>query len=649
MLGGVIAEFLAKVGFQTDDSSMSNALSKVKGFGIAVGVAAGTAVAGILAIANKYDELGASSDALRISADHLAELRYAAEEAGSSAEALNASLAGMISTRPYITDTAKALEEARGRMAGMGKAARELYAQRMGIDPALIPMLTADVGALTAEYRSMAGVAGIGAQAAAESARSLLAEITRLKAMAGLVADAVGVALFDKLREGFEGLRRKITENFDRIRATLETFLALVLRVAGSAMAFIGRLIEWVMNLADAFLGLDKSQKIAAAAVVGLLAAWRLLNAGFLATPLGWIVAGLIGLIALIDDFQTYLEGGKSLIDWGPWAGTIEKVWGLLKPLVGLLKGQFVGALTLIGAAVRATVDLIIGLVDIAGNVVKGVVALVTGDWQGAVDAWMAIGETMAGTFLAIWHGLAEGIAGYFGEAGAAFKAAFPDFTAWGERAVAVITGVAAILFQPIAVALGHLSAQVDRFIAFVKAVFSGDLQGAVDAGKAIIVGFADGWIATIKAMIDTLLSLFKPMWAGIEAAFPDFAGWAERSGKAIADSIGSALRWVGDQARKVLDFLPDSVLDAVGLGSAPKIDQPPVTPDLSAPALTPASVSAGPGAASDPEARPVTINQKTEITVTTTGDAMAAGRAVAREQDGAAANAARYMTGAMR
>lgn len=69
----------------------------------------------------------------------------------------------------------------------------------------------------------------------------------------------------------------------------------------------------------------------------GLLVAWRLLNTAFMSSPLGMITTLIIALGLLLDDYQTWKEGGKSLIDWGKWKTEIDqavKMIGDLKKTV---------------------------------------------------------------------------------------------------------------------------------------------------------------------------------------------------------------------------------------------------------------------------------------------------------------------------
>jgi similar to bacteriophage protein. putative transmembrane protein len=134
---------------------------------------------------------------------------------------------------------------------------------------------------------------------------------------------------------------------------------------------------KWILKLGQVFTNtfrfLNKvisstiGWKAALLILVGVLAVVkRAMLAAFLTNPIGWVILLIGGLILLIDDLMTYLDGGESLlgdywkpfIEWGKKAiawfksvkPTIERVFnGAVKTIVGF--GQAViGILTSIGA-----------------------------------------------------------------------------------------------------------------------------------------------------------------------------------------------------------------------------------------------------------------------------------------------------------
>lgn len=134
---------------------------------------------------------------------------------------------------------------------------------------------------------------------------------------------------------------------------------------------------KWILKLGQVFTNtfrfLNKvisstiGWKTALLILVGVLAVVkRAMLAAFLTNPIGWVILLIGGLILLIDDLMTYLDGGESLlgdywkpfIEWGKKAitvykgiePTIKQVFnGAVKVIMGF--GQSViGILTSIGA-----------------------------------------------------------------------------------------------------------------------------------------------------------------------------------------------------------------------------------------------------------------------------------------------------------
>ena len=95
-----IAEFFASVGFQADERSLKSALTKVAAFGASVSVLAGGVFASLVGIAKAEADIAAQADKLGTSSERLEELRYVAEQTGSSADKLTAALESIASNKP---------------------------------------------------------------------------------------------------------------------------------------------------------------------------------------------------------------------------------------------------------------------------------------------------------------------------------------------------------------------------------------------------------------------------------------------------------------------------------------------------------------------------------------------------------------------
>lgn len=437
MAAVTIAEFLASVGFKADEGSLKSALAKVAGFGAAISIAAGAAFAGIMRIAEGEVALAKQADSLGVPIQKLEELNYVAEQTGASAETVAAALGGLKDKYPHIKDTSVLLERVGERMRGMNDQAAKLYAKRMGIDPTLVPMLTRDVSALRDEFSSMYAVAGRDARQAAEDSKAFMGELGKLKTMSALLVKSVSGAFLGKLRGDIEHLRRVVMENFGKIKRMFEVIIAVVLRVGGAVGAFVRRVVTWASQLVGWYDKLDDGQKKLVQGIVLFIAAWKLLNAGFLATPLGMVVAGLAAVVGLIDDYLTYMEGGESYFDWGPWAASIEGVRRAVSAAIDKVvtfcrenEKLFTAIAWGVGIslAIKAVLLALTGIIGGVAGAFRLLFGILRANPLGIILTLAALvieyWEPIKEFFAHLWDGVAE---------------AFPDFAAWAEGAVASV------------------------------------------------------------------------------------------------------------------------------------------------------------------------------------------------------------------
>ena len=437
MVTAKIAEFLASVGFQADEKSLKTSLLKVAGFAVAVKLATVGVYAALTRVATGEVEIARKAEQLGTTTERMRELGYIAEQTGGSMDAVISTMEGLVNKNPRIRDAAKALDVVAARMRSLNEQQQKAYAKRMGIDPTLIPALTRDVSALKAEFKAMYAVAGTDGKAAAEASRSFLAEINKLSTVAGMLARSVAVAFLGKIRKDIEHLRRVVMENFSKIKRVLELVIAVVLRIAAVIGAMGYRIIKWVSALVDWFDNLDDGQRKVVVGAAALLAAWKLLNLGFLATPLGMIISGLLAIIALVDDYQTYMEGGRSYFDWGPWTDTIEEVSSAISAAVKGV-GKFVSENRGLFAAIGKSIGIVLamkGAVMAVAGAFSGVSTIVKVLW--ALLRANPLGLLLTLAVLVITHW--EDVEKFFIDMWAKVEKHFPNFAQWAKDAVAFI------------------------------------------------------------------------------------------------------------------------------------------------------------------------------------------------------------------
>src|SRR4051812_3077747 len=102
-----------------------------------------------------------------------------------------------------------------------------------------------------------------------------------------------------------------------KIQSALERFIKFIF-AAFEAITTLGERIWSILErVYDFFKKLHDATDGWSTIIIGVIAAWKLLNLSFLATPLGMVLALAVALLALYDDLKTFVEGGQSLINWG--------------------------------------------------------------------------------------------------------------------------------------------------------------------------------------------------------------------------------------------------------------------------------------------------------------------------------------------
>ena len=424
-----IAEFFASVGFQADERSLKSALTKVAAFGASVSVLAGGVFASLVGIAKAEADIAAQADKLGTSSERLEELRYVAEQTGSSADKLTAALESIASKNPRIKDTAAAFDLVSDRMRGMSELQRKLYAQRLGIDPTLIPMMTDDVAGLREEFRAMYAVAGTDAKAAAEESKGFLNELAKLKTLSGMLAKAVGLAFIGKIRRDIENLRRVIMENFGKIQRILQIMIGFVMRVAGAIGTFITEHQDLLMSVAKGigvFMGIRGAIGMVIAGIGGMKKAFSVFTAALSANPFMLLLAVAVTVATLIID------------NWDAVKAFFVDAWATIKETFGNAWDAISAKFPNLAAAAEAMLQ---GLLQQFGLLRDFVVAVFTGDFSGAVDAAIGLFTNFQETLWNIFSALGSAILGIFSSLWGKVAETFPNFGKWAESAGEAIKG----------------------------------------------------------------------------------------------------------------------------------------------------------------------------------------------------------------
>ncbi|GJL40717.1 TPA: transglycosylase SLT domain-containing protein [Enterobacter chengduensis] len=348
-----IKDFLVSLGFDIDQAGANKFEAVLKGVtanvlkvGAVVEGAALSIVGFTTQIANGLDKIYWASQRTGASVQGIKALGYAASQTGASAESAMSSLeglAGFMRSNPgaegFLNRLGVQTRDASGKMrdtaaifTGVGQKLNNMpyyrakqYAQMLGIDENTLMAMRRGMNGFTSDYQSMLQKTGFNADKAAVQSNKFMTSMRGLTSLFGIMRDKIGSNLAGGLAGSLDSLRRRILDNFPKIEETLTKVIKGVIWLANAFTRMAWRLIQGAGSVIDWWKRLDDGSKNLLKIFGALLVAWRLLNSAFLKSPIGIITALILAIGLLYDDYKTWKEGGKSLIDWSKWEPAIEK------------------------------------------------------------------------------------------------------------------------------------------------------------------------------------------------------------------------------------------------------------------------------------------------------------------------------------
>ncbi|ULF57054.1 hypothetical protein LDP80_21710 [Klebsiella michiganensis] len=342
-----LKDFLISLGFNVDEAGAKKFDAVVAGttlkaieLGAKVELAAASVVAFTAKIASSLDNLYWASQRTGATVQGIKQIGYAVSQMGGSVDAARGSLenlARFIRNNPgaegFLNRLGVQTRDAKGNMrdmasifTGVGQRLSSMpyyranqYAQMLGLDENTLMAMRRGIGQFSGEYTAMAKAIGYNADAAAVSSNKFMTSLRSFGLMAGMARDKIGSSLADGLTGALDRLRRQILDNFPKIEGAITATVKGILWAGEMVGRIIYRLIQLGQGISNWWDSLDKQSRELIELVGALTAAWWLLNRAMLASPITWVL-GLVAAIALLwEDYQTWKEGGKSLVDWGKW------------------------------------------------------------------------------------------------------------------------------------------------------------------------------------------------------------------------------------------------------------------------------------------------------------------------------------------
>ncbi|MFM8072783.1 lytic transglycosylase domain-containing protein [Klebsiella pneumoniae] len=348
-----LKDFLISLGFKVDeagarkfDAVVAGTTLKAIELGVKVEAAALSVVAFTAKIASGLDDLYWASQRTGATVEGIKQIGYAVSQVGGSVDGARGSLenlARFMRNNPgaegFLNRLGVQTRDASGNMrdmatifTGVGQRLSSMpyyranqYAQMLGLDENTLMAMRRSIGQFSGEYTAMAKAIGYNADVAAVSSNKFMTSLRSFGLMAGMARDKIGSSLADGLSGSLDRLRRQILENFPKIEGAITSTVKGILWAGEMVGRVIYRLIQAASDIQSWWIGLDSDTQKLIQTLGGLLVAWRLLNAAMLASPVSWVLALAAAILLLYDDYRTWKEGGKSLIDWKQWEPAIEK------------------------------------------------------------------------------------------------------------------------------------------------------------------------------------------------------------------------------------------------------------------------------------------------------------------------------------
>lgn len=360
-----LKDFLISLGFKVDeagarkfDAVVAGTTLKAIELGVKVEATALSVVAFTAKIASGLDDLYWASQRTGATVEGIKQIGYAVSQVGGSVDGARGSLeslARFMRNNPgaegFLNRLGVQTRDASGNMrdmatifTGVGQRLSTMpyyranqYAQMLGLDENTLMAMRRGIGQFSGEYTAMAKAIGYNADVAAVSSNKFMTSLRSFGLMAGMARDKIGSSLADGLTGSLDRLRRQILDNFPKIEGAITGTVKGILWAGEMVGRVIYRLIQLGQSISDWWDSLDKQSQELIELIGALTAAWWMLNRAMLASPITWVL-GLAAAIALLwEDYQTWKEGGKSLIDWGKWKPEVDaalKMVGDLKQTV---------------------------------------------------------------------------------------------------------------------------------------------------------------------------------------------------------------------------------------------------------------------------------------------------------------------------
>jgi hypothetical protein len=357
MADNILQEFLVDIGFKISGHAAVNQILdqnivKLAEVGGSAMAAAAAVTAAVAKIADGMEKLYFASARTHTSVENIQAFGFAATQLGSSATAARASLENLanflrsspaasgllasigvqtVDAQGHQRDGTDIMTDLGKKFAAMPIWRAQVYASRLGIDQNTLFAMINGLGQLEQAYKQMWAAAGLDPTGGSQQAHDFMIQLRTLGETFDILAIKIEASLSGAIGGDLERFRMLLVSNFGNIADVIDTLARAFIVVSNLFMGTFMTLFQVLHQLYDAFQHLNPQTKQWVEGLLGLIAAWRALNFVFALSPIGRVIMLASALLLLYQDYETWKNGGKSLIDWSKWEPDINRVLAFIK------------------------------------------------------------------------------------------------------------------------------------------------------------------------------------------------------------------------------------------------------------------------------------------------------------------------------
>lgn len=375
------------------------------------------------------------------------------------------------------------------------------------------------------------------------------------------------------------GLIKRGGEWISNNQQTVQTIMNIALKlgvflvVAGSVMGIVG-------SLGKLFLSMKNTIGIVKTAVMGL-------NTAFLASPVTWVIAGIVALIAIFvvlwnksEAFRNFWKGLFAQVQnavqqaWTSIQPALQKLgqkltelWQAVQPIIRIIEKVGAVVLTVLGATFAGAIQGALSALTPLINVVNAVVALFRGDFSGALDFASAAADDFKNFILngfdAILSFIGGFASGFLDAVGGALSAIgidasetiskMKDTVKNGLEAVKGFFGnILGAASDTVKEKLGNMKAAYEEHGGGIKGVAAAAMEGVkgyFTSGYTFIDNLTGGKLTSIKNSVSEKMSGVAETVSSKMSAAKEYASTQLSAMQASYESHGGGIKGVAAAA----------------------------------------------------------------------------------------------------